>query len=174
MMTGTAEVRRDDGLGAVRAIRSSRGRSVCLTLGSVLALAVAAFVPQGSASAQERIIPPGMEGIYERFHYAPAVRVGNTLYVSGMVSGNPDPTAQFNEIFTQLSRVLEAAGSSLADIVDMTTFHVDMPDHIDAFMAVKDEYFTEEYPTWTAIGVEQLFTPAFLVEVKVVALIPES
>ena len=125
-------------------------------------------------SAQERIIPPEMQRTHDNFHYAPAVRVGNTVYASGVVSANPDPTEQFREIFQRLTIVLEAAGSSLEDVVEMTTFHVDMDAHVAAFQAVKDEFFTENYPAWTAIGVEQLFSPPFLVEVKVTAVVPSG
>lgn len=127
-----------------------------------------------AVEGQERIIPRGMEQSYEEFHYAPAVKVGNTVYASGVVSGNPDPEAQFTEIFEALSLVLREAGASLEDVVDMTTFHVDMYEHIETFMEVKDVYLPENFPAWTAIGVDRLFLPDFLVEVKVVAVIPEG
>ena len=140
---------------------------------SIVALALASGWGN-RVSAQERIIPPQMQGTYDNFHYAPAVRVGNTVYASGVVSANPDPTEQFREIFQRLTIVLEAAGASLGDIVEMTTFHVDMDAHVAAFQAVRDEFFTENYPAWTAIGVEQLFSPPFLVEVKVVAVVPDG
>lgn len=144
-------------------------------LGIVLggATVMAGFAPM-TVEAQERIVPRGMEQSYEEFHYAPAVKVGNTVYASGVVSGNADPSAQFTEIFEALSVVLEEAGASLEDVVDMTTFHVNMYDHIDTFMEVKDVYLPENFPAWTAIGVDRLFLPEFLVEVKVVAVIPEG
>ncbi len=121
--------------------------------------------------AQERIVPEGMQRTYDDLHYAPIVKVGNTLYLSGVVAGNSDPEQQFESVFRNLERVLEAAGSSLADVVEMTTFHVNMREHVQTFMTVKDRFLKEPYPTWTAIGVETLFSPRSLVEIKVVAIL---
>ena len=137
------------------------------------ALVVSAIAASG-AEAQERIVPERMQGIYDTYHYAPAVKVGNTIYASGVVAGHPDPETQFRQIFEGIRFVLGEAGAGLEDIVDMTTYHVNMGEHIETFMAVKDEFLTENYPAWTAIGVERLFTLDFLVEVKVVAVIPEG
>ena len=41
-------------------------------------------------SDREAIIPPGMEAVYEKIHYAPAVRVGDTVYVSGQIGRDDD------------------------------------------------------------------------------------
>lgn len=124
-----------------------------------------------SAAAQERIIPEGWRRIYDTYHYAPAVRVGNVLYLSGVVAGDSVPEQQFDRAFQTLRNVLEASGSSLDRIVEMTTYHVRMGEHIETFMKVKDRYLTGEYPAWTAIGIERLFSPRALVEIKVVALV---
>ena len=56
----------------------------------------------------------------------------------------------------------------LADVVEMTTFHVDFDEHLGTFMKVKDRYVNEPYPAWTAIGVSALAFGS-LVEIKVVA-----
>ena len=123
--------------------------------------------------AQERIVPDGMQRVYDNFHYAPIVKVGNTLYLSGVVAGDEDPEQQFESVFRNLDRVLQAAGSSLADVVEMTTFHVNMREHVQTFMTVKDRFMKEPYPTWTAIGVESLFSPRSLVEIRVVAILSD-
>ena len=118
--------------------------------------------------AQERIVPDGMQGVYDNFHYAPIVKVGNTLYLSGVVAGDEDPEQQFESVFRNLDQVLQAAGPSRADVVEMTTFHVGFQEHIVDFMAVKDDYIRKPYPAWTAIGVSELAFGA-LVEIKVTA-----
>lgn len=99
------------------------------------------------------------------------MRVGNVLYLSGVVAGDSVPEQQFDRAFQTLRNVLEASGSSLDRIVEMTTYHVRMGEHIETFMKVKDRYLTGEYPAWTAIGIERLFSPRALVEIKVVALV---
>jgi enamine deaminase RidA (YjgF/YER057c/UK114 family) len=122
-------------------------------------------------SAQERIVPARFQRTYDQFHYAPIVKVDNTLYLSGVVAGDPDPAQQFETLFRTLNAVLREAGASLADVVEMTTFHVNMREHIDTFMQVKDRHMLEPYPAWTAIGISELFSRQALVEIKVVAVV---
>lgn len=121
------------------------------------------------------VIAPGMENFYNNFHFAPAVKNGNRLFCSGVIGVGPDgkassdPETQFTQAFESLKSVLAAAGVSFADIVEMTTFHVDLRKNIPAFMKVKDRYIKEPYPAWTAIGITELAFPGGLVEIKVIA-----
>jgi enamine deaminase RidA (YjgF/YER057c/UK114 family) len=86
----------------------------------------------GTAMSQERFPdPPPAHGLY-----SDAVRVGDLVLLSGVVSGDPDPAQQFRGIFERIDRILQEAGSGLDQIVDMTTYHVDMHEHIDAFIEV--------------------------------------
>src|SRR5262245_37813206 len=126
---------------------------------------------------RETIIPKGMEPIYEKIHYAPAVTVGRTIYVSGQI-GRDDSMrivegseAQFAQAFENVRKVLDAAGATMADIVDLTTFHTDMRE-LALFMQVKDRYITKDFPAWTAIGVASLGgVPGLVVEIKAVAAV---
>jgi enamine deaminase RidA (YjgF/YER057c/UK114 family) len=117
------------------------------------------------------IIPPGMEIIAERFHYAPGVLVDDALYIAGQVGRNAQlevisgTEAQFVQAFENVKKVLLAAGASFDDVVDMVTYHVDMRD-LPLFMQVKDRYFTGRVPAWTGIGVTALAMPGLLVEIK--------
>ncbi len=124
--------------------------------------------------AKDVVIPKQMEETYKQFHFAPAVRDGDRLFCSGQIGsgsdGAPleDPEAQFAQAFENVKTVLEAAGAKLDDVVDITTYHVGFGEHIAKFMAVKDRYIPEPYPTWTAIGVSELAFGA-LVEIQIVA-----
>ena len=125
---------------------------------------------------RQAIVPAGMEAVYEQIHYAPAVRVGNTIYVSGQIGRDEQmrivegSEAQIVQAFENLRKVLQAAGASLADVVDLTTFHTDMRE-LKLFMQVKDRYFTRDFPAWTAVGVAALGgTPGLIVEIKAVAV----
>ena len=127
---------------------------------------------------RQPIIPPGMQAIYDTHHRAPAVRTGRTLYLSGQVGHNAqmvlveDKEAQFVQTFENLKQVLDAAGATFADIVDVTSFHTDMRD-LPLYMKVRDRYFTGNYPAWTAVGAAQLGgTPGCFLEVKAVAILP--
>jgi enamine deaminase RidA (YjgF/YER057c/UK114 family) len=125
------------------------------------------------------IIPPGQSMSYERFHFAPAYRVGNTIYVSGVIGRTPDgsvpadPATEFAAAFAQLSTTLEHAGASMADIVDLTTFHTDMPHTLGIFMRAKDAAVAAPYPAWTAIGCSALAAPGARLEIKAVAVVPD-
>ncbi|MGB5757217.1 MAG: RidA family protein, partial [Acidimicrobiales bacterium] len=127
----------------------------------------------------EAIIPPGSEGSYERFQFAPAVKTGNTVYVSGVIGSNedgsvPDDAGQeFTNAFSSLAATLEAAGASLADVVELTSFHTDMPDTLGKFMKAKAAAMSEPHPAWTAIGCTGLAIPGARAEVKATAVITD-
>jgi enamine deaminase RidA (YjgF/YER057c/UK114 family) len=80
-----------------------------------------------------------------------------------------DPEHQFREAFEFLRANLAAAGLTFDDVVEMTTYHVDLRKHLAAFVRVKDEYVFAPYPAWTAIGVSELITEGTLVEIRVIA-----
>jgi enamine deaminase RidA (YjgF/YER057c/UK114 family) len=58
----------------------------------------------------------------------------------------------------------------LEDVVELTTFHIDLRGEVDEFAKVKDEFFPRDYPAWTAVGVTQLALPELLVEIRAVAI----
>jgi enamine deaminase RidA (YjgF/YER057c/UK114 family) len=126
------------------------------------------------------VIPASMKAMYEQFHFAPAVRANGMLLCSGQIgtgsNGRPqaDPTEQFTAAFEAVKAVLAEAGLDFADVVEMTTYHVDLQKHIGAFMAVKDRYVSEPFPAWTAIGITELAFPGGLAEVRVVAKLRDA
>ncbi|CAG0978230.1 2-aminomuconate deaminase [Myxococcaceae bacterium] len=120
------------------------------------------------------INPPGTEMVYQAWHFSQAVRVGDTIHVSGQVGADEKGVAEGIEAqarvaLSNLSRVLEAAGATLADVVELTTFHVDMAE-VMAFGKVKDEFFPKNYPAWTAVGTSGLVLPNLRVEVRATAV----
>ena len=123
----------------------------------------------------ESVIPEGQQSTYDNSHFSPAVVDGDRIFVSGVIGTNEngkvpdDPEAQFVCAFEGVKTVLEAAGSSLSDIVEMTTYHVDLHDHLGVFFKVKDRYIKEPYPAWTAIGVSALARRKGLAEIRVIA-----
>jgi len=128
---------------------------------------------------RESIIPKGMEAVYDDIHYSPAVRVARTVYISGQIGRDEnlnviaDSEDQIVQAFENLKQVVEAAGATLSDIVDLTTFHTDMRD-LGLFMRVKDRYLTRNYPAWTAIGASALGgVPGLIVEIKAIAVLPD-
>ncbi|MEM9278635.1 MAG: Rid family hydrolase, partial [Pseudomonadota bacterium] len=77
------------------------------------------------------IIPKGMENIYETYHYAPAIQIGDTVYLSGQVGRDEnlkvvDGTEnQFVQAFENVKTVLTAAGATFDDVVELETWFTD-------------------------------------------------
>ena len=121
------------------------------------------------------VVPPEMKAMYDNFHFAPAIKDGDRLFCSGVIGIGPDgkassdPETQFTRAFESLKSVLSAAGASMGDVVDLTTFHVGLHKNIGAFSKIKDKYVSAPYPAWTAIGISELAFPGGLVEIKAVA-----
>ena len=125
---------------------------------------------------REMIIPKGMEILYEKFRYAPGLRVGNVLYIAGQLGRDENlrviegAEAQFVQAFENVNKVLSAAGATFDHVVEMITYHTDMR-YLPLFIEVKDRYFTNRVPTWTGIGTTALSMPGVLVEIKCTAVL---
>lgn len=121
------------------------------------------------------INPPGTEKTYERWQYSQAVRVGDTIWVSGQVGMDGKRPAEGIEAqsriaFENLKQVLAAAGAGLGDVVELVTYHTDMKD-MAGFSKAKAEFFPADYPAWTAVGVTTLAVPGILLEVRATAVV---
>ena len=126
---------------------------------------------------RQSINPGATRALYDALHFSQATRVENTIWVSGQVGIDAamkpakGMEAQARLAFQGLRSVLEAAGASLADVVELMTFHTDLRGEMQAFAAVKDDYFPDRYPSWTAVGVTQLALPELCVEIRAVAVV---
>jgi reactive intermediate/imine deaminase len=95
--------------------------------------------------------------------YSQAVRVGNTIWVSGQIPLDPatkemvtgDVEAQVRRVFENLKAIVLAAGASLDDVVKATVFLTDLS-HFGLVNKVMAEYFREPYPARAAVGVAAL------------------
>lgn len=121
---------------------------------------------------REPIVPASMRDVVRDKGYLPALRVGEFVFVAGQVGRDAaltvitDVRAQFAACFANLREVLAEAGCTLDDLVDVTTYHVDLPVHWEAFRAVKREWFPVGNVPWTCVGVTALAQPGLLLEVK--------
>lgn len=125
------------------------------------------------------VFPDGRQELYKTNRYSAAIRSGDLLFVSGQVGsredGSPEPdlAAQIRLAFRNLEMVLDAAGCTVRDVVDVTSFHVDPESHVELMLSIKDEVFPgPDYPNWTAVGVTWL--SGFQFEIKAIARIPEA
>ena len=121
--------------------------------------------------------------------YPHARRVGNLLFLSGVgprVRGSKDIPgvtlddagniidydieAQCRSVFDNVRAVLEDAGSSWMELVDVTVFLTNMDDDFKAYNRIYAEYFKDNQPCRTTIEINKLPTP-IAIELKCIATI---
>ena len=128
--------------------------------------------------AERSFLDPGWPYSHQ-FGFNQGVRVGDLVLISGQMPVDEtgsmvhegDVTGQCKQVFENLKSVLAAGDLTMADVVEITTYHTDFRD-MDAFIAVKSEYFTEDFPAWTSLGVTALAFPGQRVEVRATARVP--
>ncbi|MDR3390125.1 MAG: RidA family protein [Sulfuriferula sp.] len=94
--------------------------------------------------------------------YSQAVKVGNTVYLSGQIGLNPGSmqladgiVAQIHQVFQNLQAVATASGGSLTDVVKLNVFLTDLS-HFAKVNEIMAEYFVAPYPARAAVGVAAL------------------
>ena len=95
--------------------------------------------------------------------YSQAVKVGNTVYLSGQIPLDPatmtlesgDMEAQIRQVFNNLRAVAQAAGGDLVDIAKLNIFLTDLG-HFTLVNEIMAEYFQTPYPARAAVGVASL------------------
>lgn len=148
-------------------------RRLCLSI--VLLCAVNAVHAQ--SATREHFAPKGWEGSYHGLHYTPVVRIGDRVIVSGIPAAEGDTEeAKIRWAFQQMQAHLEAAGASMADVVELQSFHV-AKDHdefrrrIEPVLKVHREFFKDHYPAWTAVGTTALYSNDAPMEIRAEAVI---
>lgn len=66
--------------------------------------------------------------------------------------------------------MLGEAEATWADVVEMTSYHIGLREHIDILFDVHREFVAEPYPAWTAVGVTELLSKDAVVEIAVTAV----
>lgn len=109
--------------------------------------------------------------------YSQAVKVGNTVYLSGQIGLDPASMqmvdgieAQIVRVFDNLQAVCRAAGAELADIAKLNIFLTDLG-HFALVNEIMARYFVQPYPARAAIGVASLPRGA-LVEMDGIVVVP--
>jgi enamine deaminase RidA (YjgF/YER057c/UK114 family) len=111
-----------------------------------------------------------------RIGYARAIRVGDTIHVSGTLGVGPDgrpPDGAYAQAVASLERIkgaLEALGSSLSDVVRTRMFVVDMAANQLEVGRAHGEVFADIRPASTMLGVAGFVSPEYLVEIEAEAI----
>ena len=113
------------------------------------------------------------------FGYSYGIRTGNIVWIAGQVArdrtgqlvGPGDIEAQTVQVFENIKAVVEAAGGTLADVVQTTTYITARPDR-EVVNTVRKRYFNGPlFPTATLLIIAGLGVPEYLVEIEAVAVL---
>jgi enamine deaminase RidA (YjgF/YER057c/UK114 family) len=121
------------------------------------------------------------KSVFDPPAYSQTVRVTEAetiLFISGQVDydskggpGHPgDFAGQARATYAALKAQVEAGGGTLANIVKLTTFLVDIR-HRTELAAIREEFFGKKSPASTLVGVTALAQPGWLIEVEAIAVI---
>ena len=130
-------------------------------------------------SDRESSLPPDAARTAD-LRYSPALRVGRAVYVSGHIGRrddgvlSDDPEEQIRTAFVEVGRSLAELGATWRDVVEITSYHVGLQAQREAVTRVHRDFIEEPYPAWTAVGVSELLAPGAVVEISVVALLPDG
>ncbi len=156
-------------------------RTALALLSALLVLGTAVTASAGAQSSTDQsstvFVPQGWQGAYD-FGYAPVVRVGNKVIISGIPAGGEGAYEdKIRGMYKRAEQLLEAAGATIEDVVELSSYHVGATDaaafreEFKSYIKVHREFFGEHRPAWTAVGTTALLDPSAVVEVRFVAYV---
>ena len=114
----------------------------------------------------------------KEYGYSQAVKVGNTIYLSGQVShddkgnivGRGDMAVQMRQTYANVEKVLAQYGATIDNIVEEVLFVTDMEAAFAARVEWRQEIFSGE-PVWasTIVQIQRLAFPELMIEIKCIA-----
>lgn len=130
-------------------------------------------IPQGNEMFE------GYRAAFEKYGFSPAVKSRGFLFISGQVGARPDGSApadvagQTEWALKRIEELLRIAGLDLTDLVDVTSYHVDIEETLSDFMEVKQRFIKSPFPAWSIIGISGLSRSELKVEIRAVAALRE-
>ncbi|MEO0624832.1 MAG: RidA family protein [Pseudomonadota bacterium] len=124
---------------------------------------------------RQPLFPAGSHDAAAALMLSPGIVSAGHVFVTGMTGSRADgsmpsdPEEQFRLAFEKIGSVLAEADLDFGAVVEMTSYHVGLDSHFDAFAAVRADYVRAPYPAWTAVEVAGLRRKGALVEIRVVA-----
>lgn len=144
-------------------------------ISAAVAAATFAAAPLQAKDPKNVLMPedPDRRAFQEAVGYAEVVIAGDTIYLAGVVAaskpGETGGAPAYDRAFKRIEAALARAGADWDDVVDMTTYHMDIAGQINEFAEVKNRYIKAPFPAWTALGISALYGENALVEIKIVA-----
>ncbi len=121
---------------------------------------------------------PQLLALQEQNGFAAAVVAGGDVVLSGVITelkdGDTDLEAAYVQTLQAIGQTLERAGASWDDVIEISTFHTDLPSQIPQFVAAKKRFVQLPHPAWTAIGTTGLVGGKGLTEIRVWAKLAKA
>ncbi|MGI5255736.1 Rid family hydrolase [Streptomyces angustmyceticus] len=117
---------------------------------------------------------------FANFGYSAAVRSHGHLFIAGTIGRRADGTIpddieeQTGIAIRRIEEILRLEGLDLSALVDVTSYHVDIHQHLAGFSKAKSQLINPPYPAWSLIGVSGLASPGLLVEIRATAAYPDA
>jgi len=121
------------------------------------------------------IIPKEMKSYSDDWRMSPGIISNGHVFLTGFTGvekdGNlsSDQETQMRNAFEEIGHVLREANLDFGCLVEMTTYHIGLREHLELFKSVRAEYVREPYPAWTAIEVAGFVREGAIVEIRVIA-----
>ena len=113
----------------------------------------------------------------KKYNIGSGVKVGDTIYTSGLVALDGDGNVIGEDVYTQSSQVfknieslLTVAGATMANVIKINTFLTDMSRYGE-FSKARNEAFPAGLPASASYATPTLVLPSLLVEVEAIAII---
>ncbi len=123
----------------------------------------------------ESVVTESGQFMYDNFHFSQASKCKGLLICSGVIGTGSDGKVpedlreEFRNAWTGIGKLLQHCDIDYDDIVEYTSYHVGLHATVETFMSVRDEFLSEPWPAWTAIGISELAIPGAHVEIRVTA-----
>jgi enamine deaminase RidA (YjgF/YER057c/UK114 family) len=127
--------------------------------------------------AGNAIVSTDWAAFYEETHVPAALRVADTLHVTGHTGDSTDgsypadPEAQIRQTFSNIAVTLAEAGATWRDVVSMTTYHVGLSSQRELLLTVAHDFLEPPFPAWSAVGVSELWSPEAICEISCIAVL---
>jgi 2-iminobutanoate/2-iminopropanoate deaminase len=139
---------------------------------SQVILVAALIVPSLAAAQRTTVVPQGMNASAT---LTPGIKVGDIIYTSGQLGMSrdmPDSTiqTQTKKVMENIKAVVEAGGSTMANVLKCTVFLTDVKD-FGGMNSVYSTFFPKEPPARSTVVVAALVSAAAKVEIECIAAV---
>jgi enamine deaminase RidA (YjgF/YER057c/UK114 family) len=136
---------------------------------ATVVLVAAASLAWAQAPAKEKF--HFNKNVEDEYGYAQAVKVGNTIYISGVAGRGPMDQA-IDRVYRGLERTLQHYGATFENVVKENLYTTNMEEMIK-HQQKRREFYKNDYPAASWVQISRLFVPDAVLEVEIIAVIKE-